>query len=172
MQLKPQDLMVALKLSVLGNEAWRYAGLADSLGLGQGETHAAVKRALRAGILISDRSRPVPMQRNLLEFLAHGVRYVFVPERGEIARGIPTAWAAPPLAQMMSSEEWALPVWPSSEGTVRGESFSPLYRSVPVAARKDHRLYELLALVDAIRGGRSRERKMAIELLHDRIRAA
>ena len=31
------------------------------------------------------------------------------------------------------------------------------YRSVPVTARNDPRLYEALALVDAIRGGRSRE---------------
>lgn len=69
----------------------------------------------------------------------------------------------------MSSEEWAVSVWPCPEGKVRGESFSPLYRSVPVAARNDPHLYEVLALVDAIRGGRNRERKMALELLHQTI---
>ena len=169
MQLKPQDLLVTLKLAVLPDQAWRYAELADSLGMGQGEVHAAVKRALQAGLLVAEHSHPVAMRRNLMELLAHGIRYVFVPERGEIARGMPTAWAAPTLADRISSEEWAVPVWPCPEGQVRGESFSPLYRSVPVAARKDARLYEVLALVDAIRGGRSRERKMALELLHQTI---
>lgn len=29
------------------------------------------------------------------------------------------------------------PVWPDPEGPERGQAFSPLYRSVPKAARKD-----------------------------------
>jgi len=41
----------------------------------------------------------------------------------------------------------------------------PLYKSVPAAAKKDKRLYQYLVLVDAIRGGRARERSMAIEIL-------
>ncbi len=164
MLLKPQDLLVALKLLALGDESWRYASLAESLDMGQGEVHSAVKRGLRAGLLVTDNSRSLPMRRNLLEFVSYGVRYVFVPDRGAIVRGIPTAWAAPPLVQKMTTEEWAVPVWPFPDGQVRGESFSPLYRSVPMAASRDERLYELLALVDAIRGGRSRERKMALEV--------
>lgn len=171
MQLKSQDLLVTLKL-VVSTDPWRYADLATSLGLGQGETHAAVKRAIRAGLLVRDKSQPVPMQRNLLEFLGHGIRYVFVPDRGKITRGMPTAWAASPLAEMISGDQDPAPVWPCPEGTVRGESFSPLYRSVPLAARNDRRLYEVLALVDAMRDGRSRERKMAMDLLHDRIRTS
>ena len=63
MQLKPQDLLVTLKLAVLPDQAWRYAGLADSFGMGQGEVHAAVKRALQAGLLVAEHSHPVPMQR-------------------------------------------------------------------------------------------------------------
>jgi len=53
------------------------------------------------------------------------------------------------------------PVWPDPDGEVRGQSFSPLYKSVPKAAQEDDRLYELLSLIDAIRGGRARERQMA-----------
>jgi hypothetical protein len=44
---------------------------------------------------------------------------------------------------------------------VRGESFAPLYRSVPKAARKDPKLYEALCLIDAIRGGRPRDHELA-----------
>lgn len=171
MILKSQDLLVALKLLALRRGSWQYASLAESLDMGQGEVHSAVKRGLRAGLLVTEGSVAWPMRRNLLEFVSYGIRYVFVPDRGAIVRGIPTAWAAPPLAREMSTEEWAIPVWPFDEGQVRGESFSPLYRSAPVAASRDERLYELLALVDAIRGGRSRERKMAIEAFAERLAA-
>ena len=61
------------------------------------------------------------------------------------------------------------PVWPDPEGDVRGLSFSPLYKSAPNAAKKDHDLYEYLALVDAIRGGRVREKKLAIKVLKDKL---
>lgn len=167
--LKPQDLLVALKLLALGDSPWQYASLAESLAMGQGEVHSAVKRGCRAGLLVTEGSAATPMRRNLLEFASHGVRYVFVPDRGAIVRGMPTAWAAPPLARELSTREWAIPVWPFDDGEVRGESFSPLYRSAPKAASRDQRLYELLALVDAIRGGRSRERKMAIEAFARRL---
>jgi hypothetical protein len=52
---------------------------------------------------------------------------------------------------------------------VRGESFSPLYKSAPSAAKKDSKLYQLLALVDAIRGGRARERDIAKKELKKRL---
>ena len=50
------------------------------------------------------------------------------------------------------------PVWPDPEGEERGESFSLLYKSAPVAAKNDPALYQLLALADVIRGGPGRER--------------
>lgn len=101
-----------------------------------------------------------PNIRNLSEFLEHGIQYVFVPDRGELNRGMPTAYAAAPLDNIFASYEFP-PIWPDPEGEVRGESFSPLYKSAPKAARNDPKLYMLLALVDAIRGGRAREREMA-----------
>lgn len=54
----------------------------------------------------------------------------------------------------------------------RGESFSPLYKSVPVAAKNDPKLYELLVLVDALRGGRARERDVARKELKQRLALA
>lgn len=41
---------------------------------------------------------------------------------------------------------------------------------MPVAARTDPRLYELLVLVDAIRGGSEQERAVAIRMLQQRLR--
>ncbi len=58
---------------------------------------------------------------------------------------------------------------PYSKGTVRGHSILPLYPSVPEAALKDKQLYELLALTDALRVGRAREKELAIMELMKRL---
>ncbi len=50
-----------------------------------------------------------------------------------------------------------------------GCEFSPLYKSVPQAARRDAKLYELLALVDAIRAGGGQEREAAVRELQARL---
>ncbi|NCB39610.1 MAG: hypothetical protein EOM80_12680 [Erysipelotrichia bacterium] len=50
------------------------------------------------------------------------------------------------------------------------QAFMPLYKSVPKAAMADPYLYELLALVDAIRGGRAREKNLAVKELQKRLR--
>ena len=54
---------------------------------------------------------------------------------------------------------------------MRGYSLTPLYPSVPAAAVRDAKLYELLALVDAIRDGRARERSLAAKEIHARLAA-
>ena len=55
------------------------------------------------------------------------------------------------------------------EGRVRGLSIEPLFKSVPEAVQKDQRLYEYLALVDAIRLGKQRESNLAVERLKQRL---
>ena len=66
----------------------------------------------------------------------------------------------------MSDENY---VWPSAKGTMRGQSILPLYPSVPDAVNNDNQLHELLSLVDALRIGKARERKLAIEELTNRL---
>jgi hypothetical protein len=85
---------------------------------------------------------------------------------------MPTAHAAPVLRSHFVADDVLPPVWPDPEGTVRGESYQPIYRSAVRAARRDPQMYECLALVDAIRGGRARERKTAEGLLRQRIEHA
>jgi hypothetical protein len=74
---------------------------------------------------------------------------------------MPTAWAAPVLSGKISASEQMPPVWPDPDGKVQGTAVQPLYPSVPHAARRDPALYDLLALVDALRIGRARERSLA-----------
>ena len=48
-------------------------------------------------------------------------------------------------------------------------SYAPLHKNVPKAALSDPRLYELLVLVDALRDGQARERKLAVKELSKRL---
>lgn len=167
--LKPQDILVLLKFIAIGADTWSYASLGVELGMSPSQLHAAVKRAVASQLAVRRGEKIVPQVRNLEEFLVHGLRYVFPPELGEPTRGIPTGYAAPPLASRFAADGELPPVWPHPEGPVRGVTFSPLYHLAPKAALADSKLYELLALADAIRGGRARERDMAIKVLKERL---
>ena len=156
--LRPQDLLVALKLTLEPRGQLRsYSALAHDLAMSPSKVHDAVKRATAAGLLLVDR---MPNRPALLEFILHGVRYAFYTKLGPVTLGTPTAHAAPPLVEEIAAGELP-PVWPDPEGTHRGEAVEPLHASVPRAARNDPRLHEPLALVDALRIGRARERKLA-----------
>ena len=170
MILKPQDILVLLKLVALRSGDWAYNSLALELGMSPSEVHSAIKRALSAKLAIQKENNIVPYFRNLEEFIIHGLMYVFVPERGEMVRGMPTCYAAPPMNSEFLSNGEPIPVWPDSNGEVRGMSFSPIYKSAPAAAKKDAELYELLVLVDVIRSGKARERNFAIKELRKRFK--
>jgi hypothetical protein len=139
--LKPQDILVMLKLVALGQQPWSYAWLAVSLGMSPSQLHSAVQRALVAQLAVKKGDIITPHIRNLEEFLVHGLRYVFVADLGRPTRGIPTAYAAPPLDQHFAESTELPPVWPDPEGTARGVAFSPLYKLAPQAARSDHALF-------------------------------
>lgn len=80
------------------------------------------------------------------------------------------AHAAPPLRdQILASTNDVIPVWPDPNGDARGEAWAPLYPRLPAAAKRIPALYEALALLDSIRGGRARERTMAIAELTKRL---
>jgi hypothetical protein len=62
-------------------------------------------------------------------------------------------------------------VWPDPEGDIRGEAFSPLYKSAPKAARQNPEFYELLAITDALRGGHAHERRLAASKMKEHLQA-
>jgi hypothetical protein len=170
MVLKPQDLLVVLKLWVGRTEAWTYQSLAHSLEMSQAEVHGAVKRARVAGFLAAKELSAPPNAVALREFLIHGAKYAFPAQLGPMGRGIPTAHAAAPLKDELAATDEPGPVWPHREGTTRGYSLEPIYRSAPGAALTDPSLYELLTLLDALRVGRARERQIAARLIEERLR--
>ena len=106
------------------------------------------------------------MKQAFMGFLEHGLKYVFPQRPGAIVRGVVTAHSAPPLKEIIISDETY--VWPYAKGTARGQSIHPLYSSAPSAAIRDPELHSLLALVDALRVGRARERALALAELKKR----
>lgn len=105
-----------------------------------------------------------PHAHNLAEFALHGAKYAFPGVRLPLAVGVPTSHSAPAFAGVFAPGSTDF-VWPHPNGTVRGVGVEPLHSSVPYAAMQDARLYELLALFDALRVGKARERGMALERL-------
>ena len=166
--LLPQDVVVLAKLVSCGGTRPAIAQLASDLLLSPSQVHASLKRLERARLADSSSGRPI--LRAVEEFLIHAVKYVFPAQRGETTRGLPTGYAAPLLSAHIIGSQDPPPVWPDPEGKVRGVGFEPLCKSAPKAARKDPVLYELLALVDALRDGRARERRIAECELSTRLR--
>ena len=105
-----------------------------------------------------------PHSKQLAEFALHGARYAFAADKTPSTIGVPTSHSAPAFAGVFApgSEDY---VWPHPNGTKRGVGVEPLHPSVPFAAMQDAKLYEMLALFDALRVGRARERGMALERL-------
>jgi len=159
--LKPQDIVVALKLLGYGGSRPPFAEIARDLSMSPSEVHSAVKRCQAAHLLHGPELLDRPNVAALEEFLIHGIKYAFPAERGGASRGMPTAYAAEPLNHMIAPGNEPIPVWPYAQGEKRGIAFKPLYRTVPIAAQRDPLLYKELALIDAIRDGRARERKLA-----------
>lgn len=166
--LLPQDLVVLAKLVSYGGGRPSLAHVAGHLGLSLSQVHASLNRLQRSRLIDTQTGRP--LLKAVEEFLIHGVKYAFPVQRGEPTRGMPTAYAAPPLSHLIAGNDDLPPVWPDAEGEARGVAFEPLHKAAPKSARKDPVLHELLALVDALRDGRARERQLAERELSARLR--
>jgi len=166
--LRPQDLVVALKLVLLREKNFTYASLGAELALAPSEVHACIGRAVLARLVTqSKRGGTTPINSAIREFILHGVRYAFPAVSGPITRGMPTAYGAPIFKGRFQPDE--TPVWPMLDGQARGPALYPLYPSLPIAAAKDSQLYDILTMIDAIRAGAAREREFAGALIAERL---
>ena len=166
-QIKPQDVVLLLKLLAHPESEQRIIDLAHELGISASEISQGLSRLQESALLASDK-RSV-LKANAFEFLVHGLKYVFPVILDAVRRGVPTSHSAAPLSKKIKAGQGDNYVWSYGEGDVRGQSIAPLYPSVPQAALRDSKLHELLALCDAIRIGRVREQKLAIEELEKRV---
>jgi hypothetical protein len=168
--LKPQDLAVALKLVTLRGAKVSYATLAEQLRLSPFEVHAAVQRLMVARLAVDIEGAIKPNLTALRTFTVNGAPFAYPPVRGETTIGFPTAHGVPPLKGRVQAAKDSTPVWPHPEGNTRGEALLPLYEKLPLAAKDNAELYELLALFDGLRAGQAREREMAKHMLEERLK--
>src|SRR3989338_555975 len=169
--IKPQDILILLKILLWEDRPkWKSIDLAQELGLSPFEISVGLNRCLSSHFL--DASKRKLMKSAFLEFILHGLKYVYPVQPGPVCRGIPTSHSAPPLAKKIVSNKDDQYVWPDSEGTMRGEAIEPIYKTAPLAAKNDPQMYELHALVDAIRMGRAREQAVASNELKKRFKVA
>jgi hypothetical protein len=146
-----------------------YAVLADVMRMSRFEAHAAVQRLTAARLVAVIDGQPRPILAALRGFVIYGAPYAYPAVRGEITIGFPTAYGVSPLKEMIVASNEPSPVWPHPEGIARGPGLLPLYENLPLAAREDSALYELLALFDALRAGQARERELARKYLEERL---
>ena len=76
MNLKPQDVVVLLKLVAQGQLS-SYSALASQLSMSASEVHAGMRRATESGLL--DPVSKMPIRAALQEFLLHGLCFVYPP---------------------------------------------------------------------------------------------
>jgi len=161
--MRPLDLVVLLKIVAKGTQPWFNKDLAAELYISASEVSESLNRSMLAGFL--DKSKKKLFRNALLEFVQHGLKYVFPQRPGELVKGIPTAHSAPIAREAFVSED--VYVWADAKGPMRGQAIEPLYPSVIKAIQQDEQLYHLLALCDMLRVGRVRETAYAVEKLKD-----
>lgn len=154
--MKPQDIMVLLKIIVFEAKEWQQLTLAQELNMSQSEISQSLQRSKYGQLL--DFSGKKVNKIAFYEFLIYGICYTFPQKPAATVRGIATAHSAFPINKMIQATEDY--VWPYAKGNTRGQAIMPLYSSAIEASLKDSKLYELLAMVDVLRVGSTREKEI------------
>lgn len=163
--LSPSDLLVALKLGASPNAgiSATLRRLGQELGLSKSAVGNSLKRLDELGLLSADGRKQVNKVA-LLDLLENAVRWVAPARVGDYELGLPTAHSAGVLAKHLLADDDPV-VMPLPHGPMRGRAVPPIHPLAAKAAARDERLHELLAIVDALRIGRARDRQVAVRAL-------
>ena len=157
--IKPQDILLLMKMLVSSNLPQK--DLAFMLKISTAEVSHGLKRLKLSGLINSENK---PILEACVEFIIHGLKYVFPAELGTLSAGIPTAHSKPGFNFVKQNKD-QIYVWPYAEGTVRGISIKPIHPSFPEACKNDKKLYVIASLAEMVRAGRARERNIAADKL-------
>lgn len=146
----------------MGEYPWLLSDLSKALSISISEISESLNRSRIAHL--TDYEKRNIHRLNLLEFLVHGIKYVFPQQPGAMVRGIPTAHSHPILKKKFISD--INYVWPDSKGETIGQSIEPLYPKQINAVKNDENFYILMSLIDVIRVGKTREINFAVEELN------
>ncbi|MDA0160605.1 hypothetical protein OM076_10045 [Solirubrobacter ginsenosidimutans] len=166
--LRPPDVFVLLGLlTPARGGGWSVQELAGDLAMPQAELQRSLTR-LGESPVFDKRSEKV-IRPAAQQLLLNAVALVAPARLGAPARGMPTAWAAPPLSARTPASNKLPPVWPDPLGGARGLSVTPLHKAASEVSLSDPWMHEALALVDALRLGDARIRRQAADLLRPRL---
>lgn len=166
--MRPHDIAILLKIACKGKANWYMKDLAHELNISPSEISESIHRSVIAGLIGGDKKSLKKLA--LIDFLRSGIKYVFPQRPGPMTRGMGTAISASPLKEEFLSEDQF--VWPYGKGKTRGQAIEPLHPQIPKACLKDPKFYELMALTDALRIGKSREQNLALKILKEKIENA
>ncbi len=173
--LQAVDCVLLFKLMAQKENEMTHRELAEDLFLSRATISVGLRRLLQSGLVRSEieTNKLLPVMAAAEEFIFHGLKYVFPVEVGKFTKGIATGIAAPVFEGKLVLGNDPIFVWPYEHGKVKGLALKPLSPNVPkaVASSEDRKFYDLLALVDAMRQGRARERNMAVELFKEVIKS-
>jgi hypothetical protein len=159
--MRPQDVVILLKIFSLGDADWLNKDLSSSLFISQSEISESLNRSMNTGLIQLDKKtidKPA-----LFGLLVYGLRYMFPVQPGTLAKGIPTSASAPILRDDFPNENNL--VWPDPTMETRGLLIEPLYPKLVDAVKLDPILYELLALTETFRVGNDKQVARAKALL-------
>jgi len=160
--MRPQDIVVLLKIVLMERSDWQFQDIARALYISPAEVSESLHRSSLAGLVNHDRRKVHRM--SFFEFLQYGMPYVFPQSPGPMTKGMATGHSHHYFSHSIISND--LYVWPEAGGKDYGQAIEPFYPNQVKAAKGDDRLYETLAVLDVIRTGRTREKRIAIDYLN------
>lgn len=165
--IHPADILILLK--VAAHEKASVRSIAVDLGLPPASVQKSLSRLQGSGLIVG-RGRARRVNRLAArDFLIHASKWIAPASPGAFVLGIPTAYSAEPMSSKLfdGGEPVVIPVDDEQlkEVAIKGRKVVPLHENVPRAVLRDPKLYKLVALVDALRMGRARDRRIAAEEL-------
>ena len=147
--MKPEDLLILLKLASSPDANASVRELERELAISKSVASRSLRRLEANGLVKQDGAERRLDRLALRDFLVHGVRWVSPARVGDFELGLPTAHAAPSLADKLRGDDDPV-VMPLAHGPMRGRAVPPIHPNAPAAAQRDAKLHRLLAIVEAL----------------------
>lgn len=162
--IQPLDLLVVIKMASYPEAPPSVRKLGEDLDIPKSTIATSLRRLRDVGLVRGAKSVPEVNRVALHDCLEHAARWIAPAKIGDFELGLPTAHAAPVMAEKLVGGDDPV-VMPLAHGPMRGRAVAPLHPAAPKAAAKDPKLHALLALTDAFRVGRARDRELASKQL-------
>lgn len=157
-ELAPLDLLLLLKCAVSPSSSVRE--MAAEIAVSKSAVALSLRRLEGLELIKSDGGKRRVNKLAARDLFEHAIRWLAPAKPGDWELGLPTAHAEAHLASKFHGDADPV-VIPLPHGPMRGRAIRPLHPRAPAAAARDPKLHRLLAIVDALRVGRGRDREVA-----------